>query len=53
MPYRVIYNAHRRQHACYSTLHDYMMKQSKRALSCFAITDHGPIWLMRRITGTL
>ena len=37
----------------YSTLHDYIAKQSAKGIKLFAITDHGPDMAMRRTTGIL
>lgn len=36
----------------YSTLSDYIACAKQKGIKLFAITDHGPIWKMRRITGT-
>ena len=36
----------------YSTLSDYIAQAKQKGIKLFAITDHGPIWKMRRITGT-
>lgn len=37
----------------YSTLHDYIAEAKRKGIKLFAITDHGRIWPMPRITGTL
>ncbi len=36
----------------YSTLSDYIAQAKQKGIKLFAITDHGRIWKMLRITGT-